>query len=57
MFKFSQDACKRDSGGPLVAKFGTRPVLVGLVSWGQGCAEAKYPGVYTRYNTIKQNYR
>jgi trypsin len=53
MYNISQDACKRDSGGPLVAKFGTRLVLVGLVSWGQGCAEAKYPGVYTRYNTVK----
>jgi secreted trypsin-like serine protease len=41
-----QDTCKGDSGGPMVRAKG-EPVLVGIVSWGIGCAD-KYPGVYVR---------
>lgn len=40
-----RDSCKGDSGGPLFDNNGT---LVGLVSWGNQCALAGYPGVYAR---------
>ncbi len=48
------DTCYGDSGGPLLADQDTpaRPpgdyVLVGLVDFGNGCAQAGYAGVYTR---------
>ena len=49
-----QDACSGDSGGPLmipgpVSTTGeyTSYIQVGIVSWGEGCAEADSYGVYT----------
>lgn len=41
-------SCQGDSGGPLVIQTGTGIEQVGIVSWGIGCAEAGYPGVFTR---------
>lgn len=34
--------------GPLVVRQNGRATLIGIISWGHKCADAKYPGVYTR---------
>jgi len=49
------DTCQGDSGGPMIVKSGdggdgesSDYVQVGITSWGYGCADARYPGVYAR---------
>ncbi|NWI94095.1 FAXD protein, partial [Pitta sordida] len=42
------DACKGDSGGPLAATHHNTWFLLGIVSWGEGCAQDGKYGVYTR---------
>ncbi|MEV7780754.1 serine protease [Kitasatospora sp. NPDC088351] len=51
--KGGKDACQGDSGGPLIVA----GRLVGLVSWGTGCAEAVHPGVYTRLGAVSNAVR
>jgi trypsin len=42
------DTCQGDSGGPLLVPAGSAMRLVGDTSYGAGCAEPGFPGVYGR---------
>ena len=48
--EFDKDACRGDSGGPLFIKGDAyeEDELVGTVAWGRGCADSRFPGVYSR---------
>ncbi|MFC3854150.1 serine protease [Salinispirillum marinum] len=47
-----QDTCQGDSGGPLVYVEGGTPYIVGITSFGSGCAELGIPGVYARVSAF-----
>ena len=47
-----KDACQGDSGGPLIRKVrkdsASKAAIIGVVSWGVGCARPGLLGIYSR---------
>uniref|UniRef100_A0A3B3Q764 Peptidase S1 domain-containing protein n=1 Tax=Paramormyrops kingsleyae TaxID=1676925 RepID=A0A3B3Q764_9TELE len=52
-----KDSCQGDSGGPFMCmtKDGSKEIwkLAGIVSYGRGCGQAAFPGVYTRVSSYR----
>jgi secreted trypsin-like serine protease len=47
------DSCQGDSGGPAVAATGITKLLMGIVSFGEGCARKFKYGVYTNVRAMR----
>jgi len=50
----NKDACQGDSGGPLLCLVGGNLQVCGITSWGIGCGQPGYPGVYTEVSYFSE---
>jgi secreted trypsin-like serine protease len=48
------DACQGDSGGPAIGYVSGEKYLAGITSWGVGCTNQKFPGVYVNVTRFAQ---
>ncbi|XP_059142661.1 serine protease svh-1-like [Physella acuta] len=46
------DSCDGDSGGPLMCLVQGYHTVLGITSWGIGCAHELYPGIYVRVHSF-----
>ncbi|XP_048460274.1 coagulation factor IX-like isoform X3 [Rhincodon typus] len=59
----NMDSCRGDSGGPYTVLYRQTWYLIGIISWGEGCAKVGKYGMYTRvpgyltwiYETLSQH--
>ncbi|CAD5125958.1 DgyrCDS14141 [Dimorphilus gyrociliatus] len=49
-----RDTCQGDSGGPMAYNNNGKFEVIGLTSWGRGCAFEGFPGVYAKVSTQLQ---
>ena len=52
-----KDACQGDSGGPLICSINQKAVLVGVVSYGNGCGEEGWPGIYAKVDFFREWFK
>ncbi|XP_072514094.1 coagulation factor X [Salminus brasiliensis] len=51
-FEGRQESCRGDDGSPLVTQYGETTYLTGIVSWGKGCSQPGFYGIYTKVSSF-----